>query len=115
MVEAATLKPASNVTREGVSIGTPGYMSPEQVRGMMVDRRTDNFAFGCILYECLTGSLAFPGMTATDSIAAILQGEPDWKALPPNTPPTVQLLLRRCLHKDRRRRLRDIGEARIAI
>jgi serine/threonine-protein kinase len=108
----ATVPP---VTQEGSSIGTPGYMSPEQVRGMAVDRRTDNFAFGCILYECLAGRLAFPGQTATDAIAAILEREPDWSALPAHTPPTVQLLLRRCLQKDRRRRLRDIGDARIEL
>ncbi|MHC5003979.1 MAG: serine/threonine-protein kinase, partial [Planctomycetota bacterium] len=114
-VAAAATAPPSAVTGEGVTIGTPGYMSPEQVRGMTVDRRTDNFAFGCILYECLTGRLAFPGQTATDSIAAILEREPDWSLLPDGTPPTVQLLLRRCLQKDRRRRLRDIGDARIDI
>jgi serine/threonine-protein kinase len=111
--EAPTLP--RSFTREGVSIGTPGYMSPEQVRGMTVDRRTDVFAFGCILYECLTGQLAFAGATTHDSIAAILEREPDWTTLPPGTPPTVQLLLRRMLQKDRRRRLRDIGDARIEI
>jgi serine/threonine-protein kinase len=112
---AATVRPASAVTREGAAIGTPGYMSPEQVRGLAVDKRTDIFAFGCILYECLAGMLAFPGQTATDSIAAILEREPAWSALPASTPPTIQLLLRRCLQKDRRRRLRDIGDARIEL
>ncbi|MHC5004184.1 MAG: serine/threonine-protein kinase, partial [Planctomycetota bacterium] len=111
---AATV-PSAPVTEQGTPIGTPGYMSPEQVRGMSVDRRTDTFAFGCILYECLTGRLAFPGDTATDAIAAILERQPDWSLLPQNTPPTIQLLLRRCLQKDRRRRLRDIGDARIEV
>jgi serine/threonine-protein kinase len=112
---SAATAPHHPVTAEGASIGTPGYMSPEQVRGMTVDRRTDNFAFGCILFECLTGRLAFGGPTATDSIAAILERQPDWSVLPPGTPPTVHLLLRRCLQKDRRRRLRDIGDARIEL
>jgi serine/threonine-protein kinase len=114
---AATVpQPSSiSITGQGISLGTPGYMSPEQVRGMAVDRRTDTFALGCILFECLAGRLAFPGQTATDSIAAILEREPEWEALPPGTPPTVQLLLRRCLQKDRRRRLRDVGDARIEL
>jgi serine/threonine-protein kinase len=114
-LEDAATAPPRSFTREGVSIGTPGYMSPEQVRGMTVDRRTDVFAFGAILYECLAGQLAFGGQTAHDSVAAILEREPDWSPLPPNTPPTVQLLLRRLLQKDRRRRLRDIGDARIEL
>ncbi|MHC4427278.1 MAG: protein kinase domain-containing protein [Planctomycetota bacterium] len=114
LVQAATA-PLETVTQEGKSIGTPGYMSPEQVRGMSVDKRTDNFAFGCVLYECLAGRRAFGGQTTTDSTAAILEREPDWSALPAATPPTIQLLLRRCLQKDRRRRLRDIGDARIEL
>lgn len=102
-------------TRPGVILGTAGYMSPEQARGRSVDKRTDIWAFGCVLFECLSGARLFSGETATDSIGAILHKEPEWALLPPQTPPTIQLLLRRCLAKDRNRRLRDIGDARIEI
>ena len=100
---------------EGVLLGTAAYMSPEQARGRPVDKRTDVWAFGCVLYEMLTGRLAFAGETLSDTIATILQGEPDWRALPETTPVAIQRLLRRCLEKDPARRLRDIGDARIEI
>ena len=96
--------------REGVIIGTPAYMSPEQARGQVIDKRTDIWAFGCVLYELLTARAAFPGATMSDTMAKILEGEPDWSALPPATPPALARLLRRCLEKDPRRRLRDIGD-----
>ncbi len=99
-------------TIDGVLIGTAPFMSPEQARGKAVDKRTDVWAFGCVLYQMLTGRRAFAGPTATDAIAAILERDPDWSALPPSTPPSVRRLLRRCLEKDARRRLRDIGDAR---
>ncbi len=102
-------------TRPGVILGTAAYMSPEQARGRPVDKRSDIWSFGCVLYECLSGHRPFQGDTATDLIAKILERDPDWSTLPPNTPATVQLLLRRCLVKDRNRRLRDIGDARIEI
>jgi Tol biopolymer transport system component len=102
-------------TKDGVILGTAAYMSPEQARGKPVDKRTDIWAFGCVLYELLTGRLAFPGDTLSDTIASILQGEPDWRALPEVTPSSIQRLLRRCLEKDPTRRLRDIGDARIEI
>ena len=102
-------------TRAGAILGTPAYMSPEQARGRAVDKRADIWAFGCLLYECLTGRQAFAGETASDMIARILQGEPEWAALPARTPERVRGLLRRCLEKDARRRLRDIGDARIEI
>jgi len=102
-------------TKEGVILGTAAYMSPEQARGKSVDKRADIWAFGCVLYEMLTGRLAFPGDTLSDTIASILQGEPDWRALPETTPSGIQRLLRRCLEKDPARRLRDIGDARIEI
>jgi len=102
-------------TRPGIILGTAGYMSPEQARGRSVDKRTDIWAFGCVLFECLSGARLFAGETATDSIGAILHKEPEWALLPPHTPPTVQLLLRRCLAKDRNKRLRDIGDARIEL
>ena len=97
--------------REGMIIGTPAYMSPEQARGQVIDKRTDIWAFGCVLYELLTARAAFPGATMSDTVAKILEGEPDWSALPSMTPPSLARLLRRCLEKDPRRRLRDIGDA----
>jgi eukaryotic-like serine/threonine-protein kinase len=99
-------------TREGTVIGTAAYMSPEQARGQGVDKRTDIWAFGCVLYETLTGRRAFGGGTHSDTIAAVLQHDPDWEALPPSTPAGVRRLLERCLDKDLKRRQRDIGDAR---
>ena len=102
-------------TGAGVILGTAAYMSPEQARGRIVDRRTDIWSFGCVLYECLTGQQAFAGETVSDMIALILQGEADWSRLPKGTPERLRALLARCLEKDARRRLRDIGEARIEL
>ncbi len=102
-------------TEAGMVLGTAAYMSPEQARGRAVDKRTDIWSFGCVLFECLTGKLAFAGETVSDLIAHILTGEPDWAALPAATPPRVRELLRRCLEKDARRRLRDMGDARIEL
>jgi eukaryotic-like serine/threonine-protein kinase len=102
-------------TGSGVILGTVGYMSPEQARGRVVDKRADIWAFGCVLYEMLTGARAFPGDTTSDTIAAIIEREPDWSQLPASTPPAVQRLLRRCLQKDAKRRLRDIGDARAEL
>ena len=110
-----TVLPQESPTVAGVILGTAGYMSPEQARGRPVDKRTDIWSFGCILYEMLSGGRVFPGETVTDSIGATIHKEPDWSLLPPDTPPVVQLLLRRCLQKDRRRRLQDIGDARVEI
>jgi len=102
-------------TRVGVILGTAAYMSPEQARGRHVDRRTDIWSFGCVLYECLTGRQAFAGETVSDLIARILEREPDWSALPAATTLRLRELLQRCLRKDARERLRDIGDARIAL
>ena len=99
-------------TSAGVILGTAAYMSPEQARGKAVDKRTDIWAFGCVLYQMLTGRLAFRGETVSDTIVAILEREADWTALPAGTPPAVRRLLQRCLEKDSRRRLRDIGDVR---
>ena len=99
-------------TRSGVVLGTAPYMSPEQARGTPVDRRTDIWAFGCVLYEMLTGRRAFAGATASDTIAAILERQPDWTALPVATPAPLRRLLARCVEKDPKRRLRDIADAR---
>jgi len=102
-------------TREGVILGTAAYMSPEQARGQAVDKRTDMWAFGCVVYEMLTGLGAFSRETITDTLAAIVEREPDWSPLPPETPAHVLRLLKRCLEKDPRKRLRDIGDARIEL
>ena len=102
-------------TGAGIILGTAAYMSPEQARGRAVDKRTDIWSFGCVLYECLAGRQAFAGDTVSDMIARILEREPDWEALPSRTPPRIRELLKRCLEKDVRRRLRDIGDARIEI
>ena len=111
--EAATVTAAG--TRAGAVLGTAAYMSPEQARGQSVDKRTDLWAFGCVLYEMLTGRAAFLGATVSDTIAAILEREPDWTRLPESTPAGVRRLLRRCLSKDAKQRFRDIGDVRIEI
>jgi serine/threonine protein kinase len=103
------------VSESGVLLGTVPYMSPEQARGQAVDKRTDIWAFGCVLYELLTGRRAFQGPTSSDTIAAILERPPDWGALPSTTPAAVRRLLAHCLEKDLRRRLRDIGDARLVL
>jgi Tol biopolymer transport system component/tRNA A-37 threonylcarbamoyl transferase component Bud32 len=105
----------SEGTRAGTILGTAGYMSPEQARGKPVDRRADIWAFGCVLFETLTGSRGFPGETISDTLVSVLSREPAWSELPSSTPPGVRRLLERCLNKDAQRRLRDIGEARIAL
>ena len=107
--------PDLNESREGAILGTAAYMSPEQARGHSVDKRGDIWAFGCVLYEMLTGRLTFPGDTVSDTIAKILEREPDWSALPAATPVPIRRLLRHCLAKDPRQRLRDIGDVRIEI
>ena len=101
-------------TLDGVLLGTAPYMSPEQARGKIVDKRTDIWAFGCVLYEMLTGRRAFSGETTSDTIAAILERQPDWTALPAATPRPARQVLQRCLEKDPKRRLRDIGDANFA-
>jgi eukaryotic-like serine/threonine-protein kinase len=102
-------------TQARVILGTAAYMSPEQAKGKAVDRRSDIWAFGCVLYEMLTGQRGFKGETASDMLAAVLRAEPDWNALPASTPVAIQKLLRRCLEKDLKRRLQAIGEARFTI
>ena len=96
-------------------MGTPAYMSPEQARCKPLDRRTDIWSFGCVLYEMLTGRAPFDGETISDTIAAIVDREPDWSALPHTTPTPVRRLLRRCLEKDRKRRLAHIADAKLEI
>jgi serine/threonine-protein kinase len=103
------------VTQVGVILGTAAYMAPEQARGKATDRRVDIWAFGCVLYEMLTGKRPFGGETVTDVLAAIVSREPDWAALPAGLPPAIARLLHRCLEKDPKKRLRDIGEARLVL
>jgi serine/threonine protein kinase len=102
-------------TKEGVLVGTVAYVSPEQAMGDRVDGRSDIWAFGCLLYEMLTAKRAFPGVAVADTLGAVMRGEPDWTALPGDTPPELRTLLRRCLEKDRGRRLADIADARLEI
>jgi serine/threonine protein kinase/Tol biopolymer transport system component len=101
--------------REGMILGTAAYMSPEQARGQSTDKRGDIWAFGCVLYEMLTGRIAFPGETISDTIARILEREPDWSMLPAETPAAVRRLMARCLVKEPKQRLRDIGDISIDI
>ena len=102
-------------TMQGVLLGTAAYMSPEQAKAKTVDRHADIWAFGCVLYEMLTRKVAFSGKTVTDTLASIIKEEPDSNLLPAQTPMRVRVLLQRCLQKDPKQRLRDIGDARISL
>jgi Tol biopolymer transport system component len=113
MSNSPTLSAAA--TMQGVILGTAAYMSPEQARGKAVDKRTDIWAFGCVVYELLTRKQAFHGESTTEILAAVLREEPDWEILPASTPVKIRDLLRRCLQKDANRRARDAGDARIEI
>jgi serine/threonine protein kinase len=113
MATSPTLSVAA--TTAGVLLGTAGYMSPEQAKGKSVDRRADIWAFGCVLYEMLTGKPAFDGETITDKLAAVVRGEPELSQLPEKTPQRIRELVQRCLIKDPKQRLQAIGEARIAL
>jgi serine/threonine protein kinase len=103
------------MTRMGVIMGTAAYMSPEQARGKTVDKRADIWAFGCVLYEMLTGCAAFPGGDVSEVLAGVIKSDVAWDGLPANTPPKLRGLLQRCLQKDPKRRMRDIGDARLEI
>ena len=105
----------SPATQVGIILGTAAYMSPEQARGHAVDQGADIWAFGSVLFEMLTGTRAFPGSDTTETIAAILRAEPEWSRLPADTPESIRRLLRRCLEKNRKRRLADIRDARLEI
>jgi serine/threonine protein kinase/Tol biopolymer transport system component len=106
---------SAKMTSSGLILGTAAYMSPEQARSHRVDKKTDIWAFGCVLYECLCGRKAFEGETVSDTLAHVLKGEPDWEALPPETPPVIKFLLRRCFQKNAKQRLHDVADARIVI
>jgi hypothetical protein len=103
------------MTQAGMILGTAAYMSPEQVKGRAADKRSDVWAFGCVLYEMLTGARAFEGDDVTDTLASVLRADPIWTALPATTPSLIRRLLRRCLEKHRNRRLHDIGDARLDL
>ena len=113
--DAAVLTMTSDQTHPGLIVGTAAYMSPEQARGKPVDKGTDIWAFGCVLYEMLSGRRPFAGETTSDTIAAILEREPELAGLPDGTPATLRTLVRRCLEKDPKRRLHDIGDARLEL
>ena len=110
-----TITSPAMMTANGMLLGTVAYMSPEQARGKAVDKRSDIWAFGAVVYEMLTGRRAFPGEEIADVIAAVLTREPDWTLLPAGLSPGVATLLRRCLHKDRTQRIRDAGDAWLAL
>jgi Tol biopolymer transport system component len=112
---AGTPTVTSSHLGERAILGTPAYMSPEQARGRTLDKRTDIWSFGCVLFEMLTGRSTFAGETISDTFARVLERDPDWSALPPTVPARIRDLMRRCLQKDSNRRLRDIGDARIEI
>jgi eukaryotic-like serine/threonine-protein kinase len=119
--DATSVDPANSptlsvmATEMWIILGTAAYMAPEQAKGKQVDRRADIWAFGCVLYEMLTGRKPFQGETISDVLAAVIRAEPDWTLLAETTPPSMQSLIHRCLQKDPKQRLRDIGDARIAI
>ena len=114
-LNSPTFTSPAALTVGGMILGTAAYMAPEQARGKTVDKRADIWAFGLVLYEMLVGRTAFAGDTITDVLAAVLTREPDWTALPATTPASIKRLLARCLEKDPKRRLRDIGDARLEI
>ena len=114
-LNSPTFTSPAALTVGGVILGTAAYMAPEQARGKTIDKRADIWAFGLVLYEMLTGRTAFAGDTITDILAAVLTHEPDWTAVPATTPASIRRLLQRCLEKDPKRRLRDIGDARLEI
>ncbi len=103
------------LTVRGTILGTAAYMAPEQAKGKTADKRADIWAFGCVLFEMLTGGRPFNGDSINDTLAAVIKDPPDWNALPAVTPAPIRRVLTRCLEKDLRRRLRDIADARLEI
>ena len=114
-VSSPTITSPMNLTRAGLIMGTAAYMSPEQARGRNVDQRADIWAFGCIVYEMLTGARAFEGAEIADVLARVIQSEPDWTLLPPSTPAAIKTVLQRCLRKDPAKRIHSIADARLDL
>ena len=115
LANSPTITSPAGVTRAGVILGTAAYMSPEQAKGRPADKRSDVWAFGCVFYEMLTARRAFPGDDVMETLSAVIRGEPDWSALPKDVPIAARRLLQRCLVKDRRARVSDIGVVRYAL
>ena len=113
--DAVAYRSAQVVSADGIIVGTPAYMAPEQARGKPADKRTDLWAFGCVFYEMLTGRRAFAGEDTSETLAAVIKDDPDWGALTQSTPSSIRRLLRRCLAKDPKARLADASIARIEI
>jgi serine/threonine-protein kinase len=113
--QSPTITTPAMMTGVGVILGTAAYMAPEQAKGRVADRRSDVWAFGCVLYEMLTGTRAFEGEDVGDTLATVLKGEPNWNALPPDVPPAIRTLIQRCLAKDRRQRIADISTAQYVL
>lgn len=112
---SADEKTTVDATRDGIILGTAPYMSPEQARGQAVDKRTDIWALGCVLYEMLSGARAFAGDGVTETLSRVLTRDPDWHLLPSGCPPAIRTLLRRCLAKDRKQRLTDAADVRLEL
>jgi Tol biopolymer transport system component len=115
LVDSPTITSPAMMTRTGMILGTAAYMSPEQAKGRATDTRSDVWSFGCVLFEMLSGKIAFGGATVTETLAAVIRAEPEWSQLPADTPLLVRSLLRRCLQKDVRQRVQAIGDARITL
>ena len=113
--QSPTMTASMGGTREGVILGTAAYMSPQQARGQTLDKRTDIWSFGCVLYEMLTGHAAFRGDTLSDTIANVIEREPAWAALPANLPAVLAHSLRRCVRKNPRQRVHDVADVRLAM
>ena len=113
--QSPTITSPAMATNAGIILGTAVYMSPEQAKGKPADKRSDIWAFGCVLYEMLTGRRAFDGEDLTDVVAAVVRGEPDWTALPSDVPAHVRTLIKGCLEKDRKARLGDIAVVRYLL
>jgi len=113
--QSPTITTPAMMTGVGVILGTAAYMAPEQAKGRAADTRSDVWAFGCVLYEMLTGKRAFEGEDVTDTLAAVLRSDPDWTVLPADTPSSIRLLLKRCLAKDRKQRIADISIAHFLL
>ena len=115
LVDSPTFTSPAAMTQAGMILGTAAYMSPEQAKGRLADKRSDVWSFGCVLYEMLTGRTAFPGEDVLDTLTAVMRSEPDWSALPPGTPAHLRTLLERCLKKDRKDRVADIAVAQFLL